>query len=99
MSLDLNTTMLSLLFLLASSTLAQVTLPSGDTLTGGQCPSSDALYYSSVPYAQPPTGDLRFAPPQPYDGSYTGEYTALTPNCPQFGEQFIEMTAPSSEDW
>ena len=92
------------LLLFATSCLAQqVSLPSGGTLEGGQCSeygyTSNAIYYSSVPYAQPPVGDLRFAPPQPFNGTYGGQYTTLTPNCPQFGEEFIEMTAPSSEDW
>lgn len=91
--------MLSLVLLFSVAGLAQVTLPGGGTLSGGQCSSSNAQYYYSVPYAQPPTDDLRFAAPQPYSGSYDGDYTTLTPNCPQFGEEFIEMTAPSSEDW
>ena len=92
------------LALLFASGLAQtITLPNGGTLQGGQCSeygyTFNATYFSSVPYAQPPTGELRFASPQPYTGTYSGQYTTLTPNCPQFGEEFIEMTAPSSEDW
>lgn len=90
--------MLSLtIALLVSGALAQtVTLPSG-TLQGGKCSTSNASYFYSVPYAQPPTGDLRFAPPQAYNGTY-GQATARAPNCIQFGMEFIEV-GKSSEDW
>ena len=88
--------MLAYLLLLAASCSAQsVTLPGG-TLQGGQCTNSNASYFRSVPYAQPPTGDLRFAPPQPYSGAL-GDATAESPRCPQFAQRFIEY--PYSEDW
>lgn len=94
---------LILALLFASCPAQKVSLPNGGILHGGQCSefgyTSNVTYFYSVPYAQPPTGDLRFAAPQPYDGTYEGQYTTLTPNCPQFGEEFVEMTAPSSEDW
>jgi len=85
------------LVLLAASAVAQsVTLPAG-TLQGGQCSNSNASYFYSVPYAQPPIGDLRFAAPQVYNGKL-GQATTRTPNCIQFGSEFAEA-GNSSEDW
>lgn len=89
--------MLALLSLFAVACAAQsVTLPGG-TLQGGQCTNSNASYFYSVPYAQPPTGDLRWTSPQPYTGTY-GQATERAPNCVQFGLEFIEPP-PTSEDW
>jgi len=89
--------MLASILLLAASCAAQsVTLPGG-TLQGGKCATSNASYFYSVPYAKPPVGALRFSAPQPYNGSY-GQATTASPNCPQFGLEFIEMST-TSEDW
>lgn len=97
-------TMLSLLALFAVSCAAQsVTLPAG-TLTGGTCASlgeasyanSNASYFYSIPYAQPPLGQLRFAAPQAYNGTL-GQATQPSPRCPQLGQEFIEPD--QSEDW
>ena len=84
-----------LALLITASFAQRVTLPNGDTLQGGQCSeygyTNNAMYFTSVPYAQPPTGDLRFAAPQPYDGAYGGSHTTLTPNCRVFDHSsFIE---------
>ncbi|MCJ1331271.1 hypothetical protein MMC10_007959 [Thelotrema lepadinum] len=74
---------------------------SAGTLNGGQCSnSSSAVYYKSIPYAQPPTGNLRFAPPQPYTDTYPSgglDATKSAPACIQFGQQFAEPE-PTSED-
>jgi hypothetical protein len=43
-----------------------VTLPSGLTLNGKQCDGTSGRCFFGVPYAMPPTGDMRFRPPQPY---------------------------------
>lgn len=81
--------MLALIFTLVAAAAAQsVTLPQG-TLQGGTCEFSDASVYYSIPFAQPPTGDLRFAPPQPYNGSLDIDATVETPKCPQWSS-FIE---------
>ncbi|KUJ20184.1 alpha/beta-hydrolase [Mollisia scopiformis] len=45
----------------------------------------------------PPVGDLRFAPPEPFESKFNGT-TSATINCIQFWSQFIE-SASSSEDW
>lgn len=88
--------MLHLTFLFAAAVAAQsVTLPGG-TLQGGKCSTSNASFFYSVPFAQPPVGDLRFAAPVPYTGTY-GQATAASPRCVQFGQQFIEPGY--SEDW
>lgn len=92
---DLGVTLLSLA-LLATNAATQVTLDGG-TLEGGQCETSNATYYYSIPYAQPPIGDLRFAPPQPYEGTYGGDATRPSVICPQWSG-FVEYL-PSSEDW
>ena len=97
--------MKSLLILAAASslTIAQqaptVTVKNG-TIQGATCPSTTAILYGSIPYAQAPVGDLRFAAPQPYDQKYKGtlDGTKQPPSCIQFGSAFI---APGleSEDW
>ena len=79
----------------------QVAISAG-IVEGGQCTgTSDVVYYKSIPYAQPPIGDLRFAPPQPYSGKFpsgTLSATSSAPACIQFGTLFVE-TGATSEDW
>jgi hypothetical protein len=48
-----------------ASSAPSVTIGAG-TLWGGLCnTTSNAAYFKSIPYAQPPTGEMRFAPPEP----------------------------------
>ncbi|KAF2093383.1 alpha/beta-hydrolase [Rhizodiscina lignyota] len=84
--------------LLFAQDLIQVKTTNG-TIQGGKCPSTSASQFLAIPYAQPPIGDLRFQPPQPYNGSYNGTLnaTTATPSCIQFGKQFLE-SGPQSED-
>jgi hypothetical protein len=85
----------------ASATAPTVSIGDG-TLQGGQCNgSSNAVYFKGIPYAQPPTGDLRFAAPKAYAGPYPKKplvATSSAPTCIQFGTLFTGP-APFSEDW
>lgn len=85
----------------ASATAPTVSIGDG-TLQGGQCNgSSNAVYFKGVPYAQLPTGDLRFAAPKADAGPYPKKplvATSSVPTCIQFGTLFTGP-APFSEDW
>ena len=83
------------------TTAASVTIDAG-ILNGGSCNSSSgASFYKGIPYAQSPTGDLRFAAPKAYSSNYPGgslDASKDGPACVQFGTEFRE-TGPTSEDW
>src|ERR1700761_288029 len=83
-----------------TSSLLQVKTLNG-TIQGVQCPYSGASQFLGIPFAEPPVGDLRFAPPQPYMKSFNGTLQATQPaaNCIQFGSDFVETSPGSSEDW
>lgn len=70
------------------------------TIRGGRCRETDVDYFLSIPYAQPPIGDLRFAPPVPHTDAYDGvlDGSVAAPACPQFGASFVEK-GPQDEDW
>lgn len=84
-----------------SASAPQVQTSAG-TLQGGVCESDlTVTYYKSVPYAKPPIGDLRYAPPQAYSQKYPNgilEATSPAPACIQFGNEFVENST-TSEDW
>lgn len=70
------------------------------TAQGIACPNSNVTSFLGLPYAQPPTGSLRYSAPKAFNSKYNGTWQATTqpPNCPQFGSSFIE-TSLTSEDW
>jgi carboxylesterase type B len=99
-------TCVTLAVLAAASSVAQsspaVTVKTKlGAVNGAKCAASNANAFLSIPYANLPTGDLRFAPPQPFSGAYpTGglDATSKPPPCIQFGSEFLEPP-PWSEDW
>jgi carboxylesterase type B len=85
---------------LAAAADAHTVRTSKGLILGGKCASTSVNYFFSIPFAEPPTGDLRYAAPQPlsnsYDGTLNGTMTA--PSCIQFSSAFAESGA-QSEDW
>ena len=71
---------------------------------GVSCSDSKANSFLGIPFAKPPTGNLRFAPPVAYDGSYPGgtlNASVVQSACEQFGGTGGIGYIPSatSEDW
>lgn len=89
----------SLLSLLSPVALAQKVTVANGTIQGGTCSSAAVNFFHSIPFAQPPVGNLRFAAPQPYVQSYNGTLngTRPAPTCIQFNEEFAEPK-PWTED-
>ncbi|KAK4695661.1 hypothetical protein P7C71_g2123, partial [Lecanoromycetidae sp. Uapishka_2] len=81
---------------------ASATLKAGK-VQGTSCPESPVNSFLGIPYAEPPTGTLRFVPPVAYTSSYPGgtlNATANKPICVQFGgsTQPGYLSNSSSED-
>ena len=73
-------TMFLLLSIFAASVLCDPVKTTSGVLRGfSPYPGVDA--YLGIPYAQPPTGDLRFAPPKPFNGTGLRDCYDLSPGC------------------
>ncbi|MDQ0466145.1 para-nitrobenzyl esterase [Caulobacter ginsengisoli] len=72
--------------------MAQVITPKGTILGGvnGPEPGVSVQVFEGIPYAEPPTGDRRFAPPVPKAG-WSGRLQAV-----KFGAPAIQMPSPSA---
>lgn len=69
------------------------------TLQGIKCSTTNVNSFLGIPYAQAPLGSLRFAPPEPFNQTYTTrDATKPPPACLQFNAAFAEAGA-QSEDW
>ena len=83
---------------IAAVSTAQI---SAGIVQGAKCDNADAVSFLSIPYAQPPTGELRFRPPQRFSDQFAGgsyNATKAAPSCLQFGIHFLE-NGPQSENW
>lgn len=70
------------------------------TIVGRYAPEYDQDYFLGIPYAQPPTGDLRFRPPEPLNESWTGTHNATeySPQCIGYGMDTWSQGNYVSED-
>ncbi|XDG01062.1 hypothetical protein ABKA04_000677 [Annulohypoxylon sp. FPYF3050] len=95
-----KTTTLAGLLAVASSVESKVVKTSTGTFQGGKCSSTDVDYYFSIPFAKPPVGELRFAPPEPPSNSSFKVVNATnpTPSCIQFSGGLFDETNTQSED-
>ena len=89
---------------LAAAVETKVKLPGGDTLSGSVCPTTSVKRFRGVPYAQPPTGNLRFMPPKELNGSLNQHGTPFDAShaaapCPQFSTLFADTDPTPSEKW
>ncbi|PVH90893.1 alpha/beta-hydrolase [Periconia macrospinosa] len=73
----------SLITLLQKWKIGQLVSTSSGTVIGGNASNgSEVSGYFGIPYAKPPIGDLRFAPPQKFEGRGTINATSFGASCP-----------------
>ncbi|KAK6200658.1 hypothetical protein LQW54_009619 [Pestalotiopsis sp. IQ-011] len=87
------------LLAIASTGAAQTVNVANGTIQGGKCNRTDSYYFSSIPYALPPIGDLRLKAPRPYLDAYNGtlDATVSTASCIQFNTLFAESNTQSED--
>ncbi|KAI0180797.1 alpha/beta-hydrolase [Hypoxylon sp. FL1284] len=95
----LGETILAGLLAFASLAESKTVRTKSGVLQGGTCSNRNVDYFFSIPYAKPPVGELRFAPPEPYTNSSckTINATVPAPSCIQFSDVFGEE-GQKSED-
>ena len=89
---------------LPSYTEPTVKLLSGDTINGSICPGGLVKRFRGIPFAQPPTGSLRFMPPKQIEGALRSDgdiFDASNPGAPchQYKDIFTATNPTPSEDW
>ncbi|KAI1469377.1 alpha/beta-hydrolase [Daldinia caldariorum] len=93
-----RSTVLGGLLALAGLADSKVVKTRSGKVQGDQCSTTDVNYFYSIPYANPPVGERRFAPPEPYYNSRRViNATAPAPACIQFSSLFGENTATSED--
>ncbi|KAI0382797.1 alpha/beta-hydrolase [Hypomontagnella monticulosa] len=95
----LTSVVLSGLLAFAGSVDSKIVKTRSGTVHGGKCSNADVDYFFSIPYAKPPVGELRFAPPEPYRNSSRGVIngTIPAPSCIQFTTLFGEGSGMSED--
>lgn len=73
-------------------------------IRGQTCSTSLATSFLGIPYAQPPTEELRFMPPQPLSPSASQlgdvfDASQVAAPCIQWGSEFDVENPTPSEDW
>ncbi|KAI0881991.1 alpha/beta-hydrolase [Annulohypoxylon maeteangense] len=98
--MHLRNTILAGLLGLASSVESKIVQTNTGTFQGGKCSLTDVNYFFSIPYAKPPVGERRFAPPEPLSNSSSKvvNATAPAPSCLQFSGGLFDETNTQSED-
>lgn len=79
----------------------QIKIDAG-TIHGTVCENIDTSVYRSIPFAQPPVGNLRFMPPQPLNTSFPNaglNATQFSAACIQIPGEFAYTQPSTSEDW
>ncbi|KAJ6779722.1 hypothetical protein PWT90_02065 [Aphanocladium album] len=84
----------------AAASAPSVTVDAGNII-GGQCSKGNSVFDKSIPYDQPPVGDLRFEAPEAYSKVPNGQLNATSPAtaCIQFGETFEAQGKKSVDCW
>ena len=90
----MHLSLLTTFFCSISLTMASLTVKTNlGAINGVQCPSLPVNSYLGIPFVKPPTGDLRYASPAPYNSPYPGG----TLNATNFGATCVQFISPDPE--